>query len=128
MKDITQLPWIMNGSNYFVPEGRHDYIAWVHIDDGKVVCETQGGTPEESKANAAFIVRACNNHEALLDALIKIAAFDDTSASEFLGRTGSYSCFDEPGSVKIARAAIANAEKDLKSSQRQNSKTQSRRG
>ena len=64
------------------------------------------------KETAAFIVRACNNHEAMLDALIKIAAFDDTIASEFLDRTGSYSCFDEPGSVKIARAAIANAEKE----------------
>ena len=64
------------------------------------------------KETAEFIVRACNNHEALMDALIKIAAFTDTSASEFLGRTGSYSCFDEPGSVKIARAAIANAEKE----------------
>ena len=56
-------------------------------------------------------VRAFNNHEALMDALIKIAAFNDKSASEFLDQTGSYSCFDEPGSVELARATIANAEK-----------------
>lgn len=39
--------------------------------------------------------------------LTKIAAFSDSAASERLKTTGSYSSFDEPGSVQIARHALA---------------------
>lgn len=42
-------------------------------------------------------------------ALNQIACWDDKSASESLERTRSYSSFDEPGSVQIAREAIAAA-------------------
>ena len=79
-QDITQLPWIMDGRNSFVPEGRNDYIAWVYNDDGKVICETQGRTPEEAKANAAFIVRACNNHARITTDLATCLTAKNTSS------------------------------------------------
>lgn len=40
-------------------------------------------------------------------ALRQIASFDDAGANERLAATGSYGRFDEPGSVQIARAALA---------------------
>jgi len=43
-------------------------------------------------------------------ALNRIAAWDDKGASEKLAWTGSYSSFDEPGSVEIARKALKEAE------------------
>lgn len=42
----------------------------------------------------------------LREALREIAAFSDTRACERLASTGSYSAFDEPGSVQTARAAL----------------------
>lgn len=36
-----------------------------------------------------------------------IAAFDDEGANQHLARSGSYSRFDEPGSVKVAREILA---------------------
>lgn len=41
-------------------------------------------------------------------ALVRIAAFHDESASEYLAETGSHSAFAEPGSVRLAREALAN--------------------
>ncbi len=40
-------------------------------------------------------------------ALTKIASFDDVGASQRLASSGSYARFDEPGSVQIAREALA---------------------
>jgi hypothetical protein len=44
----------------------------------------------------------------LREALERIAAFDDEGASRRLASTGSFALFDEPGSVEIARAALAD--------------------
>lgn len=63
------------------------------------------GTNRE--ANARLIVLAVNSHDALVEALTKIAAFDDTGANYRLETLGSYAGFDEPGSVKVAREALA---------------------
>jgi hypothetical protein len=40
------------------------------------------------------------------EALREIAAYNDEYGNERLARNGSYSAFDEPWSVKIARAAL----------------------
>jgi hypothetical protein len=45
--------------------------------------------------------------EELMDALTNIAAFNDTTSSERLAKTGSYASFDEPYSVETARTALA---------------------
>lgn len=42
--------------------------------------------------------------------LVKIAALSDEGANEHLKTTGSYGAFDEPGSVEIARRALAGEE------------------
>lgn len=42
-------------------------------------------------------------------ALNSIACFDDEGGSQRLTNTGSYSGFDEPGSVRIAREVVAKA-------------------
>lgn len=46
----------------------------------------------------------------LRKALMRIASFDDKLACEVLTKTGSYSAFDEPGSVEIARSALKISE------------------
>ncbi len=56
---------------------------------------------------AAIIIQAVNAYEHMLEALTKVAAFDDKAASDLADITGSYSAFDEPGSVKIARDTLA---------------------
>lgn len=43
----------------------------------------------------------------LTEALKDIAAFNDKSACAYLANTGSYGCFDEPGSVLVARKALS---------------------
>ena len=50
---------------------------------------------------AAIIIQAVNAYEHMLEALTKVAA------SDLADITGSYSAFDEPGSVKIARDTLA---------------------
>lgn len=42
--------------------------------------------------------------------LQRIACFDDKLANEKLDRTGSWSGFDEPGSVQIAREILTELE------------------
>lgn len=41
-----------------------------------------------------------------VEALEAIASFEDKSANMHLRLTGSYSCFDEPNAVRLARAAL----------------------
>lgn len=47
----------------------------------------------------------------LIERLESVACLDDKLANMHLEKTGSYACFDEPGSVKIAREIL----KELKS-------------
>lgn len=47
--------------------------------------------------------------ERLKSALTEIGAFNDFAASDHLEKTGSYGRFDEPYSVKKARATLARA-------------------
>jgi chromosome segregation ATPase len=55
----------------------------------------------------ATITALQSERDRLREALEKIAAYDDTGAEANLKATGSYSSFDEPGSVQRARAALA---------------------
>jgi len=52
-------------------------------------------------------LEAAADRDRLRAALQRIAAFDDKLACEKLEKIGSYSSFDEPGSVQIARQALA---------------------
>ncbi len=99
---------------------------WTHYDDaqpgsyhpqhkiqsrGKSIATVYCTRGDEAvdAANAAFIVRACNAHAGLVAALRDIAAFDDKRANAHLEASGSYSSFDEPCSVSLARAALLAA-------------------
>ena len=100
-EDITQLPWsATEGSDGTYILGRDGYIfgvMWKYGNDG---------ASRPHKTNAAFIVRACNNHKALLDALEQISNLGQLTHSFVFGQP---IVFDHQ---KIARAAIASAEKE----------------
>lgn len=63
-----------------------------------------GFEPAAQKRIAALEAR-CARYEAALNS---IASWNDTGANERLKNTGSYSAFDEPGSVSEARAALTD--------------------
>lgn len=50
--------------------------------------------------------------ETAREALEKIGAFDDEASNNYLERTGRYSHFDHPASVRIARQALQDIEED----------------
>ena len=61
-------------------------------------------------SSAAFIVRACNNHKALLDVLKSISnPYDGWNDTQLRRRTDGDAHFQ---AVQSARAAIASAEKE----------------
>lgn len=62
--------------------------------------------PELTTNITSLMNEAADRIEALEAALRKIAAYTDTLANARMAATGSYSAFDEPGSVQIARAAL----------------------
>ncbi len=59
----TPTPWHVDNTGVVVgsraPNGSTDLIADLHTS----------AMPSEARANAAFIVKACNNHQALVEAL-----------------------------------------------------------
>lgn len=57
--------------------------------------------PQDAKAQIDPAV------EILQAGLMKIAAYDDVRASAVHARNGSFSLFDEPGSVQIARETLS---------------------
>lgn len=59
-----------------------------------------------SKSKAAREVELLARLATYEAALREIACYDDKGANERLKATGSYSYFDEPGSVMIARKAL----------------------
>lgn len=62
---------------------------------------------QEAAIDARSEIRALiEQRDVLVAALTKIAAFDDEAATAYLDATGSYSRFDEPGAVRIARKAL----------------------
>lgn len=65
------------------------------------------GSAEQKKANADFIVRACNAHDDLLAALETLLA--DAEAHAYARFGVDPGATDEPEANKIARAAIAKA-------------------
>ena len=100
----TPLPWVWLGGTAIVRNGKY-----IHVDNAR---------PRRAAcANAAFIVRACNNHDALLEALEEMyqameywAGCDegcsaDTASSEIMSSGGAWPSV----AYANARAAIAAA-------------------
>ena len=67
--------------------------------------EVVGQLQDEIKVKDAQI-------EKLVEALRSIACYEDDAAGRMLANTGSYAGFDEPGSVFMARKALAQYEKE----------------
>ena len=53
-----------------------------------------------------YLARVIEERDRYRRALEEIACYDDKGANERLAARGSYSSFDEPGSVQTARAAL----------------------
>jgi hypothetical protein len=93
----TPTPWSLQNGLICALNGR------AIIDPGHIAGETE----EECEANAAFIVRAVNNHEALVESLKGfLSPFDGWDMENFFKRA------DPATLVRVtkARAALANAE------------------
>lgn len=104
----TPIPWTTGGCVIYGGDGESvaDLVAGI--------CNHNGLTPDQTEANAAFIVRAVNNHAKLLKALVGLLAA--TKA----GCRGCPACgcgphegerrHYEPCSVTIAEAVIEEAQ------------------
>lgn len=84
----TPTPWRISGTSSHRVTGKHGVLANCGNDS------THSAVEDQCAANAAFIVRACNAHEELLEALQKIATCESQAPGDV---------------VDIARAAIAKA-------------------
>jgi hypothetical protein len=102
----TPLPWrpFLDGSNWHI-DGKARGLAW-----GRQVAKL--ASHSEAEANAAFIVTACNSHQALVEALL--SAVQDLVASNIvdnvLREEKGQKPLPEYASVAKARAALALAE------------------
>lgn len=77
----TPTPWTYIASNC---------SNFVHIEtdtDHSTIATLAKGTKSQKEANAAFIVRACNAHELLVEALKLHLAFLDSLPEGWLGKT-----------------------------------------
>ena len=77
MAEHTPTPWVAD------PDDREGYEWNIHIIDGQDghnrICFMSNGP--ETEANAAFIVKAVNSHDALVEALQKIASLEVTKGA-----------------------------------------------
>lgn len=79
---------------------------WVYAPDGKPVCKVDDAVRIEARANAEFIVRACNAHADMLDALRMAARHVPADALEYSEGTHG----DRVYPADVIAAAIARAE------------------
>jgi hypothetical protein len=96
---------------------KHTATPWkLDEDNPNMIMDAQNGIiidlfpseqpPEQDKANAQFIVTACNNHEALVDAAQRmIRIFDELSEGADPSMSGHY---DEVDQVRELLTKIKN--------------------
>jgi hypothetical protein len=97
VKEHTPLPWCVFDEDGYYPgiesdggKGQSIVLYGESFED----CGVRGETHDQALVNAEFIVRACNSHYELLEALRGVVRVADRSTVEF----------------DAARAAIAKAE------------------
>lgn len=71
--------------------------------------DDQGMSSGKAAASAGLLAR----YNMAIDALRKIGAYEDFEASNWLRERGSYSLFDESGSVQIARECLRKLKEDV---------------
>ncbi len=107
----TPTPWVFIPMNEYVYDAAFKYR--IEGEDGfSPCCIYADGTKNKgtTEANAAFIVRACNSHDALVDALKKatdILERIDTQETRLVFTKDH----EIPDLVKSSRQALADAEK-----------------
>ncbi len=75
MSDHTPTPWI--ASNQYLYAGNPERSLPIASGQHDWATDRGGASHEEAVANAAFIVKACNSHDALVKALEEIGYIDD---------------------------------------------------
>lgn len=102
----TPTPWRVDyGEPSYITEGRIKEI--VGADDS-VIVETDGGYYDPSAIDAAFIVRACNSHEAYKDVAMYARALIRALEQRFM-RTGASDT--EEMALQCLEEAIKEAER-----------------
>lgn len=108
MNKHTELPWSFDKSEFrkFKIDGAtHSGIATVHNGWQDTEEMSKGLSGNEIRSNAEFIVKACNNHYQLLDALKKIRDVDGNIPTEHAAALFA-------SLNRTAREAIKAAEKE----------------
>jgi len=116
----TPTPWIVYEGNapskdcpgIEAPDVMFSVVIWGDHEDPYDCCGVQGRTIEEARANARFIVRACNVHEELVEALKDVLAVLDHLAQSAVTKDGYAIRYSSDGPVGIARAALAKAREE----------------
>lgn len=112
MSGHTPTPWTFDehGGTFYVWGPGQAMVTDGDVDEGYVARMRgvgRGATVEEQRANAEFIVRACNAHEELLQALREIAAVDAEDPSIPQDSPYAYAMGKAKG---LATCAIVRAE------------------
>lgn len=94
MSKHTPVPWFSLSGGYISASVGPDWYS-------KLVARTQSAIEEDGRANAAFIVRACNAHDDLLEACKEAAEWLESGANGDAWALAP---------AKTLRAAIARAE------------------
>lgn len=109
MSDHTPLPWQMRDSDH-CPE---EIVANVDGDFFVPVCVVHEGP--QWHADAALIVRAVNNHDELLSALVNLVASAPAFRGKRIGGEGSIARMQQESHIAAedkALTAIANAKRN----------------
>ncbi len=81
---------------------------WIEDANSKRVATIKMCDNDSDRAEA--IKFACNAYPKLIEALQEIACLNDIDGNHHLALSGSYGMFDEPGSVRTARATLIEIE------------------
>ncbi len=97
-QEHTPVPWEIGYDNDVGPD---DEGFWEWLTAGPARLDYTSGKEEEAKANAEFIVRACNCHAELLEAL--------SLCKMTLGALGGHTAAERDTAILAAKLALAKA-------------------
>ena len=107
----TKTPWVLHRNI-----GKKSALGIV-ADDAPCIIATMGNQrawPKEAQANATFIVRACNHHEKLVNALRSVIELD-TPSEGMGGDWGTLEWMEQVGHcIEIAKQSLSALEETEK--------------
>jgi hypothetical protein len=112
MTDHTPTPWrVISGDDYYIAADAYpkEFIGHFKGDDTGDYVAYVGNRPKDfGEANAAFIVKAVNNHDALVKALEDLLEIEDARIA-----TGAFTPNDEAKRrIEVARALVGDVRHD----------------